>query len=221
MKINMLIISIILSGNSIFAQQSDCKVKLTSISGTYTGGCKNGLAHGKGTAQGVDFYEGQFIKGMPSGEGTYKWSNGSYYEGEWKDGLKEGKGKLVSKDTVITGFWKNDKYVGTQLIPPYKISRSYNVGRSVIRKTISPLQEIKIRILQGSMDNLLVENFSLVYSSGDEFRSGGIYGIQNVKFPVDVKVMYTTWNPFRTTQFNIVFEFTINDPGAWDVTLYN
>jgi hypothetical protein len=221
MKTRLLIIALLISGNFIYAQQSDCKVKLASISGTYTGGCKNGLAHGKGTAQGIDFYEGQFNKGMPSGEGTYKWSNGFYYEGQWKDGLREGKGKMVLKDSVIVGFWKNDKFVGTKLIQPYSITRNLSVGRSIIKKTISPLQEIKIRILQGGLDNLSIENFSLVYSSGDEYRSGNTYGIQNVTFPINIKITYTSWNQLHTAQFNVAFEFTINDPGSWDVTLFN
>jgi len=221
MKTRLLIIALTISGNFIYAQQSDCKVKLTNISGTYTGGCKKGLAHGKGTAQGIDFYEGQFIKGMPSGEGTYRWSNGFYYEGQWKDGLREGKGKMVFKDSVIVGFWKNDKYIGTKLIPPYSITRNLSVGRSIIRKTISSIQEIKIRILQGGLDNVSIESFSLVYSSGDEYRSGNIYAIQNVTFPINVRINYTSWNQLHTAQFKVEFEFTINDPGSWDVILYN
>lgn len=221
MKTGLLIIAILLSGSFIYAQQIDCIVKLTSISGTYTGGCKNGLAHGTGKAQGIDSYEGKFIKGMPSGEGTYRWSNGSYYEGQWRDGLREGKGKLVLKDSVIAGYWKNDKYVGKVLIPPYSVTRNLSVGRSTITKTISTLQEVKIRVLQGGTDNVEIEGFSLIYSSGDEFRSGNIYGIQNVTFPISVKVTYTTWNNLHSDKFNVVFEFTINEPGSWDVNLYN
>lgn len=221
MKTRLLIIAVIMYGNFIYGQQSDCKVKLTNISGTYIGDCKNGLANGKGTAQGTDFYEGQFVKGLPSGEGIYKWSNGSYYEGQWKDGLREGKGKMVLKDSVIVGYWKNDKYVGTKLIPPYIITRNQSVGRSTIKKTTSSEPGIKIIISQSGLDNKSIENFSLTYSSGAEYHSSNIYGIDNVTFPVNVKIEYISWNQLHTSQFNVVFEFTINDPGSWEVTLYN
>lgn len=99
MKINISVLIIMFFlAIGLRAQQNDCKVLLESISGTYEGKCKNGLAHGKGIAQGTDRYEGTFVKGLPSGRGVYKWADGSFYDGEWKDGKKEGKGKLVKKD---------------------------------------------------------------------------------------------------------------------------
>lgn len=39
-----------------------------------------------------DVYEGQLFVGNPEGEGTYTWKNGDYYDGEWKNGLRVGKG---------------------------------------------------------------------------------------------------------------------------------
>ena len=56
-------------GSPIYAQQSECKVKMASISGSYTGDCKKGLAHGKGNARGIDSYEGQFSKDCLKGKG--------------------------------------------------------------------------------------------------------------------------------------------------------
>jgi hypothetical protein len=221
MKTRLLLIAVLISGNIIYAQQNDCKVLLQAISGTYTGGCKNGLAHGKGKAQGIDSYEGQFIKGLPTGNGTYTWKDGSYYEGQWKNGIREGKGKMVIRDSVTSGYWKKDKYMGPELIPPYKITHNMNMGRYNIKKTINTGQEIKIRIMQGGMDNVDIEAFSLAYSSGDEYRSANIYAIQHVKFPINVKITYSTWNQLHQSKYNVSFEFTINDPGSWDVTLYN
>lgn len=38
--------------------------------------------------------------------------DGSRYEGHWKTGRKEGKGKLVtSKGEVVEGLWRNDNLV--------------------------------------------------------------------------------------------------------------
>lgn len=202
------------------AQQNDCKVLLESISGTYEGKCKNGLANGKGIAQGTDRYEGTFVKGLPSGRGVYKWADGSYYDGEWKDGKKEGKGKLVKKDSEISGYWKDDEYAGEELIPSYKVIRSMNLARATFNKS-GAIEGVRILLLQAGSDNVAIENFSIASSSGSEYRSGKMYGIQNVLFPLDVKVRYMTWNKMRTGQIEVIFEFTINEPGAWEVTLNN
>jgi len=38
--------------------------------------------------------------------------NGERFEGYWRDGKKEGKGRLFSAEgKVIEGVWKNDKYI--------------------------------------------------------------------------------------------------------------
>jgi hypothetical protein len=212
---------IIFIGSNLYAQTSDCKVTKASISGTYTGGCKNGLAHGKGIAQGIDRYEGQFIKGLPSGTGIYRWANGVYFEGMWKKGMMEGEGKMVYPDSVVTGVWKEDKYMGKKEIAPYAIVSSMSVARSTITKTGDGNYRVKIQIKQGGSDNVSIEDFSLAYDSGSEYRSGNYYGIENVRFPVSVKVKYRSWNQLRTAQYSVIFEFIINEPGSWDVILIN
>jgi hypothetical protein len=78
--LNKLFFVLILTiGGNIYGQTGDCRVAKASISGSYTGDCKNGLAHGKGIAQGIDRYEGEFTKGLPSGTGIYRWADGVYY----------------------------------------------------------------------------------------------------------------------------------------------
>lgn len=217
----LFLIMVLIFGNYVYAQQSDCKVIKADISGSYSGGCKNGLAHGKGIAQGTDRYEGQFIKGMPDGRGTYRWAEGTYYEGQWKNGLREGMGKMVYRDSVVTGYWKDDKYLGEKLIPPFKITNSRSVSRSTISKSVNVGNGVRIRILQGGSDNTTIEDFSLAYDSGGEYRVGNTIGIQNTLIPLDVKVRYRSWNQLHTTQYDVIFEFTIYDPGTWDVVITN
>lgn len=221
MTTRLVILALLIFGNSLYAQEDVCKVLLPNISGTYTGDCKKGLAHGKGVAQGIDYYEGQFVKGLPSGKGTYKWQDGSYYEGQWANGLREGKGRMVIKDSVTVGFWKKDKYAGEKLIPPYIITRSMNIVRSNITESGSAVPGVKILIVETSTDSKSIEGFTLSYSSGSEYRSGKAYGIQNPTFPLDVKIRYTFWNNMHTAQAEAIFEFTINDAGAWDVSISN
>jgi hypothetical protein len=133
----------------------------------------------------------------------------------------EGEGKMVYPDSVVTGFWKEDKYMGIKEISPYAIISSMSVSRSTITKTKSGNYSVKIQIKQGGTDNVSIEDFSLAYDSGSEFRNGNYYGIENVRFPLNVKVMYRSWNQLRTSQYNVIFEFIINEAGGWDVIITN
>jgi hypothetical protein len=215
----LILILALISGNIVYAQQDDCKVLKPEISGSYTGDCKNGMAQGKGVAQGKDQYEGAFDKGLPSGKGTYKWADGTYYEGHWENGVRDGSGKMVYKDSTVTGFWKNDVYVGKKLVPPYEIMHSMSVSRSTFIKSPGGLPGVRIRLLQGGSDNRNISDFAISYSSGEEYRTGAVYGIEKVQFPLYVRVRYDSWNQFHTVQFTVIFEFTINDPGLWDVNI--
>ena len=211
----------LVSASYTLAQQSDCTVKLPSIAGTYSGECKKGMAHGKGIAQGIDHYEGQFFKGLPEGIGVYKWANGSWYEGEWKSGLRNGQGKFVSGDSVISGYWKADIYKGKVRTASYKVMVSRNVARYTVTKSVESGNGVKIKILLGGNENSEIEDFSLAYSSGSEYKNVGTYGIQNASVPLDVTVRYRTWNQLHTAQYEILFEFVILDPGTWNVTIIN
>jgi hypothetical protein len=221
MRKRLFLIIILIAGINAYAQESNCRVLYPEISGTYSGGCKKGLAHGKGIAQGIDRYEGHFSKGNPNGIGTYTKADGTYYEGQWKRGVKEGKGKMVYKDSIVEGYWKDDKYIGEKLIPPYSIKSSMSVARSSIKKTSGTMDEVRIRFLQAGGDNGGISGLSIVPSSGDQFRMGAVYGIQNILYPVNVNIRYRTWNLMHTTQFNVMFEFVINEPGTWDVAISN
>ncbi len=221
MKRTLVIFSLILFSASLFSQQSDCKVMLPEIAGTYSGECKKGLAHGDGKAVGTDQYEGRFVKGLPDGKGIYRWASGIRYEGEWKSGMKDGEGKMVYSDSTVTGFWKADKYVGLKLIAPYKVTNSMNVSRSTFKKSAGAIPGVRISIMQGGRDNITIENFSLAYENGQESRLGNDYLIQYVTFPMYVKVLYTSWNLLHSAKLNVIFEFTINEPGAWDVVITN
>jgi hypothetical protein len=221
MKTSLILMLVVIPVTFVYSQQNECKVTASAISASYSGQCKNGLAHGKGVAQGIDHYEGRFSKGMPNGKGIYTWADGTIYEGEWRNGIREGKGKMIYKDSIVTGYWKDDKYLGEKLIPPYKIIRSLNVTKSSIVKSKSQSNDIRIKLVRGALENLdVVEgSFTLGYSSGSEYQSVNYYGIQNAVFPLDVKVHFSAYNNLHTQTHDVTLEFTINEPGTWDVTI--
>jgi len=44
------------------------------------------------------------------GRGVKIWPDGSRYDGNWKDGIMTGHGRLIHiRGDVYTGQWKNDK----------------------------------------------------------------------------------------------------------------
>ena len=110
--------------NKSFCQE-DCDVKLKNIKGIYRGECSDKKANGKGKSIGIDEYEGDFKNGYPEGKGTYVWQNGSYFIGWFIKGNREGEGQMFYEsstggDSIISGFWKKDKYIG-KYSNPYKV----------------------------------------------------------------------------------------------------
>lgn len=73
-------------------REESCKT-LDAFNGTYDGGCRNGLAHGKGAYlfSGGDRYVGDFVDGYRTGHGTLALGNGKkltgrFVRGEFKSG---------------------------------------------------------------------------------------------------------------------------------------
>lgn len=222
MKKSWLLAIILFSCFNLNAQISDCKVLLPRLSGTYEGECKKGLAHGNGLAQGIDSYNGEFRNGYPEGRGTYRWADGTFFEGYWKKGLREGSGRMIySSDSIITGYWKADKYTGKQNLKEYEVLQSRYIARTSFIKTGETPLQVKVKLTLGGAPNTDVQDFSMTYSSGDEYRLGGAYALQNVKYPITIRITYMTWNVLRTVMSPAALEFRINEPGSWDVNVQN
>lgn len=157
----MLLLGIV-TMNAVIAQEPDCKVLLDSLKGTYTGGCKKGKADGEGKAVGINTYEGEFKNGLPEGKGKYTWSNGDYYYGSWKKGMKEGKGQLHQfsdgKENLVEGYWKKDQYRGEYENPFVITNVTTDIGRTQVTKMNENDNSISITV------ESLVTNTSL-YSS--------------------------------------------------------
>ena len=94
-----------------------------------------------------------------------------------------------------------------------------SVTRYSFKKINSTNNEVKVKLIRGGIENSGVENFMIAHSSGSQYSSGGFTGIQNPAFPLDVKVTFSAWNMFRTAKSEVIFDFTINQPGNWDVMI--
>ena len=215
---------ILFSGGILYAQ-NECKVLMPEISGSYTGKCKKGLAHGKGLAVGTDTYEGRFSKGLPDGSGKYTWADGRVYEGSWSEGMRDGKGTMIyqraGKDSIVAGICNFNVYYGPVPLPSYKIIRSRSVVRSSITKINEMGSGVRIGIFLAGNYNVEIENFTMVSDTGEPIMLGQRYGIENAIVPYTVHLRYRTWNYLHTQQHDVFFDFTINEPGTFEVTIHN
>lgn len=212
------------SGSFIYAQD-ECKVLMPTISDSYTGECKKGLAHGTGSATGIDSYEGSFSKGLPHGTGKYTWEDGRIYEGDWSKGLRDGKGSMIypgaDEDSIVAGIWKKDEYIGKVVIPPYRITKAQGLVRSSIRKVSDVGAGFSLSLYLSGRFNTDVDDFFMDTDSGEEYMSGSKYVIENATVPYSVSIKYRVWNSTRSAQHDVFFNFTINEPGTFEVIISN
>jgi hypothetical protein len=211
MKISLLFISLFFTYS--YCSSQNCSVEIPSLKGSYTGACKNGKPNGKGKAVGTDSYEGNFVAGVPDGQGIYRWSNGNEFTGWFVKGLKDGIGKLVykradQKDSVVEGLWKKDIYSGKPLQAYRVIFQSKAIIEVEAEKKEDGFNRITFlisttsgtaRTLEGDeypkmkVDDVhvLSGNIGRMYSNDAGGRKTETV-IENVQFPVRMKVIIGT-----------------------------
>lgn len=212
---------------SINAQeQQDCRVLLPALEGTYEGGCRNGLAHGRGIAVGEDRYEGRFREGLPHGTGIYTWSDGRVYDGRWRNGLRHGRGMYYHFEdgelTTLSGVWQADTFLRERRQRPYTVGVALNVERYTVRKVADYPDRVMVTLQQGGTQNRNVRNFMfLMDGSGQTYTAGDQTGYQDVDFPAQCRISYETPDLLRQVVIRVLLEVTFNEPGDWLITIYN
>jgi len=90
-------------GSKYQGQLSDNEITgwgtLTDDEGTYTGEFFENAQHGHGEwhYSNGDIFIGQFQKSLRHGQGKLQWvSEGKEYDGQWREGVPWGQGKIVS-----------------------------------------------------------------------------------------------------------------------------
>ncbi len=195
MKQILLIIGNLFFFVCILRAQENCEVKVKELQGTYTGGCEKGKANGTGKAIGIDIYEGEFKDGYPEGKGMYTWKDGHYYIGLFKKGKMEGKGDMYyegasGKDSVISGYWKKDKYYGEYEKQYIVIANTTRINKIDCSLTDKKGDNIYITVHQrnGSSSPAYVTNVSSIsgfyYSKNNQVQTNSsLTRVQQVAFP--------------------------------------
>jgi hypothetical protein len=207
-----------------FLYAQDCEVLKESISETYEGDCKKGKAQGKGTAKGEDSYTGEFKKGLPHGYGIYTWGNGNVYEGDFKNGSMNGKGEMTislesNADSVVTGFWKEDKYLGKYKDVYKEHSRSANVLSLRVSKVKNPSEKDKNTLLITINEKgqaVFTPNISInpIYGNhGTILPSSRAIKVEVLSFPFKFTLSYRGQNVemevYQAGTYNVLLDFNL------------
>jgi hypothetical protein len=209
------------AGNS-YAQSDiqSCRVKDNELVGKYTGGCKNGLAEGKGEAKGEHRYSGSFKAGLPDGPGEYYFSDSIYHLGSFQNGYREGRGEehhiLPSgRDSVIDGYWSGDifvgkkyityKFQGANLFDNYEIVPSRQAGHSISI-------EIRSTTLRLAISDVISINANLTTRLSEQ-KTGirRLYNYNQDRFPAKLLVKLTNGQTFILDLYK---------PADWSIKLY-
>ena len=218
-----------LSVNNINAQES-CKVSVDALQGTYTGACKDGRADGQGKAVGTDSYEGSFKAGYPEGEGVYTWANKDVYTGSFKKGVPDGRGEIryytaSGKDSVLTGFWKKNRYMG-RYEKAYVINdRSSKVNRAEVSisnkgKNVEGSVTLTASQLSGADGNTghvipTVTDISIIAGqylskSSNSLSNSSVLKIRQLIFPFRARFTFSNGE---------MVDITFNEQADYEVTL--
>lgn len=208
-----------------YSQQESvqCTVMLKEISGSYNGGCKDGLADGKGTSTGEDSYTGFFVNGLPEGKGVYKYKNGNIFSGYWKNGLKNGKGEFKSivngKASIVKGYWKDGEYSGiTEPDDEYRITNLTGIENYSIKNVKSDQNFIEISFEKVNK-KYIPRDLEITISSGYKIEQNKKIIVQNYNYPVNCDMHFTIPTTGGVRQCN--FGFTIFKPGKTEVFISN
>ncbi len=212
-------------GKFLFAQQAPCKVLVDSLAGEYTGECKNGLANGHGETKGILHFIGAFKNGMPNGAGACYYPDSSFYQGNFQDGIKEGKGEMHYRlnnrpDSVIKGYWSGNDYRGNRYI-----TYSFDAASKFDRVDISPSSG------SGSRVSIEISNASetpnnLHGGAGLPTRAVTLNNLICPGDPVNIKLlsMHQTsavaYAEFEITKFPVVLKGTLSSGEDFELQLY-
>lgn len=223
--------------HKLLAQSTEppCKVDLPSLTGTYTGECKNGFAQGKGEAKGIDRYVGLFKSGLPNGKGIMYYGDTAYHSGNFQDGIKEGKGethytKAGEPEKIVEGYWSGDEFkgktyktyhfTGASLFDMFEISPSEQSGKTLtieISTTSGSPDGTKPTYTSGgnviTIDELIPIDGNIVITRNSNVTPNkSVVNYEISSFPIRLQITLSTGR---------IFELELYKAAAWIIKLYN
>ncbi|MEL6537840.1 MAG: hypothetical protein AAFQ98_20640 [Bacteroidota bacterium] len=195
--------------------QSTCGVNLEELAGTYKGDCRQGLAHGEGTAEGTHRYQGEWRKGFPHGVGLYTYTSGDTYKGAFDRGRRDGQGKMTFCDgEVKEGIWVDDRFVGNYA-EAYEYIEKPESGNYELRRQGDEENRIEVELTNRGMA-FDPQDLNFVASTGVPIRYTNRFGWEGVEFPCTIEVSYTV--PSISGQ-RISFKVIVKEPGEWKMAV--
>ena len=206
--------------NNIHAQET-CKVSMAALQGKYEGACKDGKASGEGKAEGVDKYSGNFKNGFPEGAGEYNWANNDKYVGNFRKGQLDGKGEMhyatkAGKDSVVSGFWKKNKYVGIYEHPYDVRDRTSRVNKVDVQVIQRRETGGGINITSNSqtgagpvLNDIVVLGGQYVNKNVQSMANSGIARITQLIFPFRARFNFSNGEVVEIL-FNEVADYEVN-----------
>ena len=217
----LLVVGLLLNLNS-FSQdkKTNCRVLLNSISGTYEGGCRNGFAHGKGIAHGIDSYEGRFKEGLPNGSGKYTWANGNIYKGEWKKGKRHGIGTLYSSSNgeSIKGYWKEDEFIKEIEDPGYRVINQYNIENISFVKKGDDENKIVLKFMRDGKLHTDMDGLNIRVSSGLLNKSSS-YVYRSIVLPWTCNIEFASFSKLTNLVYHCKVNYEITRKGSWEIII--
>jgi hypothetical protein len=125
----------------------------------------------------------------------------------------------MGRDSVISGAWKEDKYIGERPVAPYVIEYRNSIGRVTCMK-VGERPYVKYKFSRNGGESNNISNLVMQGSSGSESNSASFSGFEQVIFPFKGKVVFYAPNAFMAATLTCEVRITINEPGSWIVTMF-
>ena len=187
---------------------------------SYTGVCKDGLAHGKGIAKGLDEYNGSFKKGLPDGYGEYMWSNGDTYKGRWKAGKRSGQGMLFTAEDkkVINAIWDDDE-IKKVVEKQYKVLNAASLSFISIKKDPTLLDGYIAVGFDIPRGHDFFNTLDIEHSSGVLIKNNGSLLFKEVSFPFKAEISFMITGTSFVIHKSCIAEFEIYENEGWSVVI--
>jgi len=128
---------------------------------------------------------------------------------------------ILGKDSLLAGYWEDDKYIGKVKLPDYKITQQRNIENIRVSQLSQHGAQVRINFYRLGNRNPNINNLQIESSGGIGVLRNGIVEYDVERFPFTGGVIYSTPNKLQTTVLKIIVRFEINYPGIWNIDITN